>query len=107
MNLTYRPLVTVADVLDACACIEGVVEWVEAHGGRISGPPSDYPGNEDIQHAARADGYGYGYGYGDGHGDGNGFGYGYGDGNGFGDGYGDGDGYGFGDCDPEAVPGHS
>ena len=84
-DLAYKPVVTVADVLAAGACIEGVVERVEGHGGRIAGDPSKFD-DEWIQKAANADGDGSGSGYG------SGYGYGYGDGDGDGDGYGYGSG---------------
>jgi hypothetical protein len=71
-----RDPVTVVDVLEDGACISGVIDWLNHHGGLIFAPPSDFPREQHIQRAARADGYGNGYG------DGNGNGYGNGNGNG-------------------------
>ena len=78
----YKPVVTVADVLESGACMEGVAKWVTAHRGVISGP-ADKHDNEFVRKAANADGYGYGYG--DGDGDGYGYGSGYGSGSGDGE----------------------
>ena len=79
--LAYRPTVTVVDVLDAGACISGVMDFIDEHtGGVIAGDTakllrtSDASGIDWITRASNGDGYGYGYGYGDGDG------YGYGDG---------------------------
>ena len=84
--LAYRPTVTVVDVLDAGACISGVMDFIEEHtGGVIAGDTakllrtSDASGRNWITRASNADGYGYGYGYGDGDGDGDGYGDGYGE----------------------------
>ena len=89
--------VTVIDVLDAGACIDGVLQFIAANGMRIECDSGEFD-EPYIQQAANGDGdgdgYGYGYGYGYGNGNGNGDGYGYGNGNG--DGYGDGYGYGYG-----------
>ena len=73
----YRFTVTVADVLESGACLDGVRGWVESHRGVIAGSPQIYRAKE-IREAANADGDGdgYGYGYGDGYGSG------YGDGSG-------------------------
>jgi hypothetical protein len=87
----YREHVTVSDVLDSGACLDGVKEWVAKHRGRIAGPAGRYPKQGEIQKATHGDGSGYGYGYGYGYGDGDG--YGSGDGSGYGYGYGYGDGY--------------
>lgn len=81
-------VVTVTDVLDTGACLDGVVDWVARHHGRIAGDPVLHK-NTWIDQAARLSGYGSGYGYGTGYGDG--YGTGYGTGYGYGDG-GDGDG---------------
>ena len=94
--MIYKPVVTVVDVLDTGACIDGVKEFVSKVGA-IVGKASDYLCEAWIQSAANSSGYGYGDGYGDGYGYGDGDGYGYG--SGYGDGYGDGDGYGYGDGD--------
>ena len=77
-------VVTVCDVLDAGACIDGVIEFVKRH-AVIKVVPAEWPSEAWIQKAA-----GDGDGYGDG--DGSGYGYGYGYGDGYGYGYGDGDG---------------
>jgi len=77
----YKPIVTVVDVLDIGACIDGVKAFVLRHGRAIVGKASDFLDSEWIQRAA-INGYGYGYGYGDGDGYGDGYGYGYGDGDG-------------------------
>ena len=92
----WEPLdvVTVVDVLDTGACLDGVVDWVARHHGRIAGNPVLHT-NTRIAKAARLSGSGSGYGYGSGDGYGYGSGYGYGDGSGSGDGYG----YGYGDGD--------
>ena len=79
----YKPVVTVVDVLDVGACIDGVKQFVE-RAGVIAGNAADYLREKWIQIAATGNGYGYG------DGDGNGYGYGYGDGDGNGNGYGDG-----------------
>ncbi len=88
--------VTVIDVLETGACIDGVLKFVADHAGRIECDSAEFPHEAHIQEAAGIDGYGDGDGdgYGDGDGDGYGDGYGYGYGNGNGDG--DGDGYGYG-----------
>ena len=67
----YKPIVTVADVLESGACYDGVCEWVKSHGGIISGRASEHS-HENILKAAWADGYGDGYGYGSGSGYGDG-----------------------------------
>ena len=94
----YRETVTVVDVLDTGACIDGVMTFVEKIGGAIIGRARDFLTNVWIQSAAnnRGDGYGdgYGSGSGSGYGCGDGYGDGYGDGSGYGDDYGDG----YGDC---------
>jgi hypothetical protein len=87
----YRPVVTVVDVLEDGACVDGVIEWVEENGGVIAGAAADHD-NEHIEQASRADGYGSGSGSGSGYGSGDGYGY----GSGSGSGYGSGDGYGYG-----------
>ena len=93
----YKETVTVVDVLDAGACIDGVKAFILKNGRVISCNPSDYAGEPYITAAAQGDGNGDGYGYGDGSGlgggNGDGFGDGNGDGNGNGNGYGDGDGF--------------
>ena len=78
--------ITVADFLDAGACIEGVSKFV-AETGRLAGPVSELSG--EAKKFFDGDGYGDGDGDGDGDGNGDDDGYGYGDGNGDGDGYGD------------------
>jgi hypothetical protein len=94
----YRETVTVVDVIETGACIDGVKEWLEKNQRQIAGPTEKYRSNGYIVKASHADGYGYGdgdgdgYGYGDGDGDGDGYGYGDGDGDGYGYGYG----YGYG-----------
>lgn len=89
--LTYRPTVTVVDVLDAGACISGVLGFVEKHNGVIVAETAKFSKKSEwIAKATNADGYGNGNGYGDGNGDGNGYGDGDGDGYGYGYGYGDG-----------------
>jgi len=80
----YLERITVIDALESGACLDGVIEWVVAHGGTIAGETQKHAKNGYIARAAN----GYGYGYGDGYG----YGYGYGDGDGSGDGSGDGDG---------------
>ena len=84
----FREIVTVVDVLETGACLDGVAEFVLKNGGMISARVSDFPGNTYIHRAGNGYGNGYGYGYGIG------YGIGYGDGDGYGTGYGDGDGYG-------------
>ena len=59
--------VTVSDVLDIGACIDGVKDFIERNGMRITCDPADFPSEDWIQKAANN---GYGYGYGDGDGDG-------------------------------------
>ena len=87
---------TYGDVVDAGACLDGVVaacKKAKIWAGTVDELLPKFKGNEHyILKAAKRDGYGYGYG--DGDGNGNGYGDGYGDGNGYG--YGDGDGYGYG-----------
>ena len=82
--LAYKPRVTVVDVLDAGACIEGVKSFIQANGGVIVAETAKFlRKSEWIAKAANAglagngygDGYGNGYGYGDGYGDGNGNGW--------------------------------
>jgi len=81
-NAAWLPLdnVTVIDVLESGACIDGVLGVV----GRtltISGPPTDTQMTETwLAKAARLDGSGDGDGYGYGDGYGSGYGYGSGDG---------------------------
>ena len=74
----YSERVTVCDVLESGACLDGVVEWIKEHDGLIAGATVEHCRNEHIARATCADGYGYGYrnGYGDGDGDGDGDGYG-------------------------------
>jgi hypothetical protein len=93
----YRERITVVDVLDSGACMEGVQDWLIRNRRQIAGPTEDHVGNEYIAAASHSNGDGNGDGDGDGDGYGNGYGYGYGDGDGDGDGYGYGDGYGDGD----------
>ena len=89
----WEPLdvVTVVDVLDTGACLDGVVDWVARHHGRIAGNPVLHT-NTWIAKAARLSGSGSGSGYGDGYG--SGYGYGDGSGDGYGSGSGSGSGYG-------------
>ena len=61
----YLETVTVCDVLESGACIEGILDWIEENSGVISGAVDDDK-NEYILAAACADGYGYGDGDGDG-----------------------------------------
>ena len=82
--------VTVIDVLETGACIDGVFKFVADHAGRIECDSAEFPHEAHIQEAAGIDGNGYGDGDGYGYGNGYGYGYGYGDGDGNGDGYGDG-----------------
>jgi len=84
---TYKPIVTVFDVLEAGACHEGVVKFLRKR-PEISRASNSK--NEHIFKAGNCDGYGYGDG--DGYGDGYGYGYGNGDGDGYWDGYGYGNG---------------
>jgi hypothetical protein len=84
----FKPVVTVVDVLESGACIDGVKEYVAANGGVIAGPIAGRQRNEWIAKASHC----YGDGSGDGSGYGSGSGYGYGYGSGSGDGYGSGDG---------------
>lgn len=67
----YQSRVTVIDVLESGACIEGVKKWIVANRGVIAGETAKQS-NENILSAANADGNGNGYGYGngDGYGDG-------------------------------------
>ena len=65
--------VTVIDVLETGACIDGVLKFVD-HAGRIECDSAEFPHEAHIQEAAGIDGYGKGYGDGDGYG----YGYGYG-----------------------------
>jgi len=94
----FQETVTVADVLEAGACFEGVARWVLAHAGQIAGPTGKNLHVEFVEQGSCANGYGNGNGngngYGNGYGNGDGYGYGYGYGDGYGNGYGDGDGYG-------------
>jgi hypothetical protein len=104
-SFVVRDTVTVADVLDAGACIEGVLAFIDRRKNRPIAADSSQVRDRDgyIARASRRDGSGSGsgYGYGDGdgygYGDGYGSGYGYGDGYGYGYGYGYGSGYGYGD----------
>ena len=92
--MIFKERITVCDVLDAGACLDGVLPLVMRFGleanvaelrAAVARSEVEY-----VDKAARAngygsgDGYGYGYGsgygYGDGDGDGYGYGYGYGDG---------------------------
>ena len=66
--------VTVIDVLDAGACIGGVLAWIKSNGMLIECSSTDFPHERHIQQAASMDSDGFG------DGDGNGYGYGYGDG---------------------------
>jgi hypothetical protein len=75
----YRDTVTVIDVLESGACVDGIRDWLAVI-PIISGPTGLHVHNQYIANAANADGYGDGYGYGDG--DGYGYGYGSGDGDG-------------------------
>ena len=85
----YKPTVTIIDVLESGACVDGVREWLD-NLPLISGVTQLHIGNEHSANAANADGYGdgdgdgYGSGYGDGYGSGSGSGYGYGSGDGYG-----------------------
>jgi len=66
----YNPVVTVVDVLEVGACIDGVKNFVVSHGGLIAGLASDFPDEPYVQNAANAlagavgDGDGDGGGYG-------------------------------------------
>ena len=84
----YRPVVTVIDVLETKACIQGVLVYLLKH-PLISGEVNK-ESNPHILKASNGDGYGDGYGNGNGYGDGNGNGYGDGSGSGndYGSGYG-------------------
>ena len=62
----FTPVVTVCDVLESGACLDGVVDWVKRHKGLIAGKPEDFPRQPEIQRAACANGDGYGDGNGDG-----------------------------------------
>ena len=89
--------ITVIDVLDAGACIDGVLEYVDAT-KVIAGDAVESSltrGWVQKVQSGNGDGYGDGNGNGNGYGDGNGYGNGYGDGYGYGNGYG----YGYGDGD--------
>lgn len=82
-DLRYRDWVTVADVLDKGVWIQGVLQWVDQHGGVIAGSPHDFPDNEIFNENFRAaahtngkddcdgNGFGWCYGYGKRNGDGN------------------------------------
>jgi hypothetical protein len=72
----YKPVVTVVDVLEAGACIDGVKDFIKKHAMVIAGATSDFLRQEWVKKAANGDGYG------DGSGSGYGYGYGYGDGDG-------------------------
>ena len=89
-----RDRVTVVDVLDAGACIDGVKDFILLHSMQIAGNLRDHLSDLWITRAAHCDGHGDGDGDGDGdgYGDGYGYGYGYGYGDGYGNGIGDGDG---------------
>ena len=63
----YRPVVTVADVLESGACYDGVKTWVQRK-RIIADDPTKYLDEEAIQTAAFSDGYGYGSGSGYGYG---------------------------------------
>jgi len=75
----YKPVVTVVDVLEAGACIDGVYEYIASNGGDISAHTDKHAENGWILSASNGNG--------DGDGDGNGYGDGNGDGNGYGDGF--------------------
>ena len=81
--------VTVVDVLDAGACIDGVLQFIAANGMRIECDSGEF--DEPYIQAAKLNGDGDGYGDGYGYGYDDGDGYGYGDVYGYGYGYGDGD----------------
>jgi hypothetical protein len=66
--MKYKERVTISDVLEAGACLDGVIQWSAAHGGAVEVLTADYPDLPYIQRAGSADGDGYGYGYGDGSG---------------------------------------
>ena len=57
----YKPHVTVVDVLESGACLDGVVEWIKKHGGKIAGETATQK-NPYIVTAANGDGSGSGYG---------------------------------------------
>ena len=63
----YKPVVTVIDVLDVGACIEGVKRFVLKHGRAIVGKAADFLDVSWIQEAA-LNGNDYGNGYGNGNG---------------------------------------
>lgn len=81
----YRPVITVCDVLDEGACLDGVLEYVNEHEGKIASQVDLSQGW--MVRAALSDGYGCCYG----HENGEGVGDGYGDGGGGGDGDGEAD----------------
>lgn len=60
----YKPSVTVIDVLDSGACIEGVMEWVDEN-DVIACSVGEFS-SDHITVSSRADGDGSGYGSGDG-----------------------------------------
>ena len=61
--LAYKPVVTVVDVLDVGACLDGVKSFILKHGGIIAAKSEDHLREEWVQRAAN-NGYGYGNGYG-------------------------------------------
>ena len=69
----YSERVTVCDVLDAGACIDGVRKFVAAV-KVIAGRVTDYASERWVCIASNGYGYGYGDGYGYGYGDGAGTG---------------------------------
>jgi hypothetical protein len=73
-DLRYKPTLTVVDVIESGACMNGVCEWVEAHGGRIAGKTRTHWKRPELIKASNADAYGSGYGYGSGSGSGSGYG---------------------------------
>lgn len=82
----YKDRLSVFDVLvERIACFDGIADWIESHGGTITGNTEDYAEKEILESANGNDGSSV-YGYGNGCGYGNGYGSGLSDGSG--DGYG-------------------
>ena len=71
---TFRDTVTVVDVLEGGACIDGVVEYLGKNRSIIGPPVDDRVTGDRLKQASNADGYGSGSGYGYGYGYGSGYG---------------------------------
>ena len=71
---TYKPVFTVADLIESGACVDGVIAAVKQHKGRIAAATKYHITNPYVTKTTAANGYGdgsgsgYGYGYGNGSG---------------------------------------